>query len=58
MNSTENQQYKQQQNEQEMKLPKANLLEIAQQKPSKNNETIQNQSAKKSKTNDDKPKNN
>ena len=58
MNSTENQQYKQQQNEQEMKLPKANLLEIAQQKPSKNNETIQNQPAKKSKTNDDKPKNN
>ena len=58
MNSTENRQYKQQQNEQEMKLPKANLLEIAQQKPSKNNETIRNQSAKKSKTNDDKPKNN
>ena len=27
MNSTENQQYKQQQNEQEMKLPKANLLD-------------------------------
>lgn len=62
MNSTENQQNKQQQNEQERELSKTNsnnqeiLLEIAQQKLSKNNETIQNQPAKKAKPTKTNPK--
>ena len=62
MNSTENQQNKQQQNEQERELSKTNsnnqeiLLEIAQQKLSKNNETIQNQPAKKAKATKTNPK--
>ena len=62
MNSTENQQNKQQQNEQERELSKTNsnnqeiLLEIAQQKLSKNNETIQNQPAKKTKPTKTNPK--
>ena len=62
MNSTENQQNKQQQNKQERELSKTNsnnqeiLLEIAQQKLSKNNETIQNQPAKKAKPTKANPK--
>ena len=61
MNSTENQQNKQQQNKQERELSKTNsnnqeiLLEIAQQKLSKN-ETIQNQPAKKAKPTKTNPK--